>query len=153
MATETLSEYLERDITSECLSGIKQKVQDKYRYVPWVVTSVSFVLSFQRFWGSYFGSQVGSLRKHPTFGDATIGFHSKWRLRNEHRYFILLGTAFDWLVEASFPSGTVKEEKYWISNQAIQKCSDILCTLRLFFKKAWPWKIQKGFHVASLANS
>lgn len=32
MATETLSEYLERDITSECLSGIKQKVQDKYRY-------------------------------------------------------------------------------------------------------------------------
>ena len=33
MATETLSEYLERDITSECLSDIKQKVQDKYRYV------------------------------------------------------------------------------------------------------------------------
>ena len=32
MATETLSEYLERDITSECLSDIKQKVQDKYRY-------------------------------------------------------------------------------------------------------------------------
>ena len=31
MATETLSEYLERDITSECLSDIKQKVQDKYR--------------------------------------------------------------------------------------------------------------------------
>ena len=33
MATETLSEYLERDITSECLSDIKQKVQDKYRYL------------------------------------------------------------------------------------------------------------------------
>lgn len=32
MATEILSEYLERDITSECLSDIKQKVQDKYRY-------------------------------------------------------------------------------------------------------------------------
>lgn len=32
-ATETLSEYLERDITSENLADIKQKVQDKYRYV------------------------------------------------------------------------------------------------------------------------
>ncbi|XP_020898460.1 E3 ubiquitin-protein ligase arih1 [Exaiptasia diaphana] len=32
MATETLSEYLERDITQESLGEIKQKVQDKYRY-------------------------------------------------------------------------------------------------------------------------
>ncbi|KPJ19395.1 E3 ubiquitin-protein ligase arih1l [Papilio machaon] len=31
-ATETFSEYLERDITSENLAYIKQKVQDKYRY-------------------------------------------------------------------------------------------------------------------------
>jgi len=31
-ATEKLSEYLERDITSENLVDIKQKVQDKYRY-------------------------------------------------------------------------------------------------------------------------
>lgn len=32
-ATEKLSEYLERDITSENLADIKQQVQDKYRYV------------------------------------------------------------------------------------------------------------------------
>lgn len=32
-ATEKLSEYLERDITSENLTDIKQKVQDKYRFV------------------------------------------------------------------------------------------------------------------------
>lgn len=32
-ATETLSEYLERDITSENLMDIKQKVQDKHRWV------------------------------------------------------------------------------------------------------------------------
>lgn len=32
-ATETLSEYLERDITQENLADIKQKVQDKYRLV------------------------------------------------------------------------------------------------------------------------
>lgn len=31
-ATEQLSEYLERDITSDMLAEIKQKVQDKYRY-------------------------------------------------------------------------------------------------------------------------
>ena len=30
-ATEQLSEYLERDITSDMLVDIKQKVQDKYR--------------------------------------------------------------------------------------------------------------------------
>jgi len=32
-ATEQLSEYLERDITSDMLFDIKQKVQDKSRYV------------------------------------------------------------------------------------------------------------------------
>ena len=44
-----------------------------------------------------------SLRKQPTFGDATTGFPAKWRLRNEHRNSILmmhhypdLGYAFDW---------------------------------------------------------
>lgn len=31
-ATETLSEYLEREITSDNIKDIKQKVQDKYRY-------------------------------------------------------------------------------------------------------------------------
>lgn len=32
MATEQMSEYLERDITKDALHEIKQKVQDKYRY-------------------------------------------------------------------------------------------------------------------------
>ena len=31
-AVESLSEYLERDITKENISDIKQRVQDKYRY-------------------------------------------------------------------------------------------------------------------------
>jgi ariadne-1 len=31
LSTEQLSEYLERDITSDMLVDIKQKVQDKYR--------------------------------------------------------------------------------------------------------------------------
>ena len=45
-----------------------------------------------------------SLRKQPTFGDATIGFPEKWRLRDELRISILmtchyqdLGRASDWL--------------------------------------------------------
>jgi hypothetical protein len=47
-ATETLSEYLERDITSENLADIKQKVQDKYRYetLLWVLVII----------GAYIGS-------------------------------------------------------------------------------------------------
>lgn len=32
-ATEVLSGYLERDISQDSLQDIKQKVQDKYRYV------------------------------------------------------------------------------------------------------------------------
>lgn len=44
MATEVLSEYLERDINSEDAQDIKQKVQDKYRYD---LTPVCF-LSFNR---------------------------------------------------------------------------------------------------------
>ena len=44
-----------------------------------------------------------SLRKQPTFGDATTGFPAKWRLKNERRNSILmtrhfpeLGSASDW---------------------------------------------------------
>ena len=44
-----------------------------------------------------------STRKQPTFGDATPGFATKWRLRNERGYSILmtrhypdLGSASDW---------------------------------------------------------
>ena len=49
-----------------------------------------------------------SLRKQPTFGDATTGFPTKWRLRNERRNSILmthhypdLGSASDWLSQIS----------------------------------------------------
>ena len=44
-----------------------------------------------------------SLRKQPTFGDATTGFTAKWRLRNERRNSMLmtrhypdLGSSSDW---------------------------------------------------------
>ena len=49
-----------------------------------------------------------SLRKQPTFRDATTGFPTKWRLRNEHRNSILmtrhyrdLDSASDWLKQIS----------------------------------------------------
>ena len=47
--------------------------------------------------------EMFSLRKQPTFSDATTGFPAKWRLRNERRNSILmtrhypdLGSASDW---------------------------------------------------------
>ena len=50
-----------------------------------------------------------SLRKQPTFGDATTGFPVKWRLRSERRNSILmrrhyldLGSASDWLNQISY---------------------------------------------------
>ena len=49
-----------------------------------------------------------SLRKQPTFRDATTGFPSKWRLRNAGRNSILmthhypdLGSAFDWSIRST----------------------------------------------------
>ena len=49
------------------------------------------------------GGFMCSLRKQPTFGDATTGFRAKWHLRNERRNSILmtrhypdLGSASDW---------------------------------------------------------
>lgn len=48
-ATEKLSEYLERDITSENLADIKQKVQDKYRWVKYTLKLVYNGIVFELF--------------------------------------------------------------------------------------------------------
>ena len=52
--------------------------------------------------------KLNSLRKQPTFGDATTGLPAKWRLRNERRNSILmtrhypdLGSASHWLNQIS----------------------------------------------------
>ena len=59
-------------------------------HIPWRSGNVSYFFS-------------SSMRKQPTFGDATTGFPTKWRLRNERRNSILmtrhypdLGSASDW---------------------------------------------------------
>ena len=56
-----------------------------------------------------------SLRKQPTFGDATTGFPAKWRLRNERRNSILmtrhypdLGSASDWLNQISHAARPIR---------------------------------------------
>ena len=57
-----------------------------------------------------------SLRKQPTFGDASTGhFPAKWRLRNEHRKSILitcpypdLGRASDWLNQISHAARPIR---------------------------------------------
>jgi len=68
-----------------------------------------------------------SLRKQPTFGDATTGFPTKWRLRNERRSSILmtrhnpdLGSAPDWLNQISHaddqsPRSTILDRSPWDS--------------------------------------
>ena len=40
------------------------------------------------------GSLLITLRRQPTFGDATTGFPAKWCLRNEHRNSILMTSHF-----------------------------------------------------------
>ena len=66
---------------------------------------------FKSSWNNYIFQRVfenNSLRKQPTFGDATTVFPAKWRLRNECRNSILmtrhypdLGSASDWLNQIS----------------------------------------------------
>ena len=56
-----------------------------------------------------------SLRKQPTFGDATTCFPAKWRLRNEHKNSVLmtrhspdLGSAYDWLNQISHSARPIR---------------------------------------------
>ena len=90
---------------------------------------------------------ISSLRKQPTFGDATTGFPAKWRLRNERRNSILmtrhyadLGSASDW----SCPW------EIWLASP------NVGCFLRLFnflitcwsFKRgAKKWFLYKAFYI------
>ena len=63
-----------------------------------------------------------SLRKQPTFGDATTGFPAKWRLRNERRNSILmtrhypdLGSASDWLNQISHAARPIRSTaQIWV---------------------------------------
>ena len=62
------------------------------------------------------------LRKQPTFGVATTGFPTKWRLRNERRNSILmtrhypdLGSAFDWLKQISHAARPIRSTaQMWV---------------------------------------
>ena len=65
---------------------------------------------------------MGSLRKQPTFGKATTGFPAKWRLRKEHRNYILmtrhypdLGSASDWLNQISHAARPIRSTtQIWV---------------------------------------
>ena len=65
---------------------------------------------------------ISSLSKQPTFGNATTGFPTKWRLRNEHRNSILmthhysdLGGASDWLNQISHAAQLIRSTtQIWV---------------------------------------
>ena len=64
-----------------------------------------------------------SLRKQPTFGDATTGFPHKWHLRNERRNSILmtrhypdLGSTSDWLNQISHAARPIRSTtQIWVA--------------------------------------
>ena len=66
-----------------------------------------------------------SLRKKPTFGDATTGFPAKWRLRNEGRNSLLmtrhypdLGSASDWLNQIFHAARPIRSTtQIWVVTQ------------------------------------
>ena len=72
----------------------------------WLVASIlkeSCIMKFKYLLNFWFFSIYDSMRKQPTFGDATTGFPTKWCLRNKRRNSILmtrhypvLGSASDW---------------------------------------------------------
>ena len=76
-----------------------------------------------RIWVNKFSVQdrrqafLSSLRKQPTFGDATTGFPARWRLRNERRNSILMGVTTQIWVETligwiKFPTGKTNQKRY-----------------------------------------
>ena len=73
-------------------------------------------------WELFPGTCLFSLRKQPTFGDATIGFPAKLCLRNERRNSILmthhypdLTSACDWLNQISHAAWPIKSTtQIWV---------------------------------------
>ena len=86
----------------------------------------SVLLRNVKFWSSIWelfpGACLFSLRKQPTFGDATIGFPAKLCLRNERRNAILmthhypdLTSACDWLNQISHATRPIKSTtQIWV---------------------------------------
>ena len=69
----------------------------------WIFRRKVHNLSPRKWQSKWIDNRFASLRKQPTFGDATTGFPAKWRLRNKRRNSILitrhypdLGTTSDW---------------------------------------------------------
>ena len=91
-----------------------------------VLLDESVLLRNVKFWSSIWelfpGACLFSLRKQPTFGDATIGFPAKLCLRNERRNSILmthhypdLTSACDWLNHISHAAWTIKSTtQIWV---------------------------------------
>ena len=97
---------------------------------------------------------INSLRKLPTFGDATTGFPTKWRLRNERRNSILmtrhfpdLGSASDWLSKISHaarPFRSTARAQIWVVTRHQWKDSFLslvtrmhACRLNSQYKSIW----------------
>ena len=85
-----------------------------------------------------------SLRKQETFGDATIGFPAKWRLRNERRNSILmtrhgayLGSASDWSCRVGNLIQPIRiSTQIWV---VTRDSMDFLCSfLRRHLAGKWP---------------
>ena len=79
---------------------------------------------------------ISSLRKQPTFGNATTGFPDNWRLRNERRNSILmtrhypdLGSAYDWSCRVG---NLISVAKCRLFSQAISFLDHLL--------KFWAWR-------------
>ena len=94
-------------------------------------------------------TDILSLGKQPTFGDATTGFPAKWRLRNGRRNSTLitrhypeLGSASDWFsqishairpIRSSTQIGVVTRHQYWISHTSFRgETSGGVAKCRLF---------------------
>ena len=90
----------ELDLNSTRLSSLKRNTK-QHNYIGRVNCSVNKL--------------IPSLRKQPTFGDATTGFSAKWRLRNERRNSMLmtchcpdLGSASGWLNQISHAARQIR---------------------------------------------
>ena len=89
-----------RVVASKCIMGFQ--ATDCH---PWQVQTALTCFIHEELKGIFSSVNYNnvSLRKQPTFGDATTGFLTKWRLRNERWNSILmmchypdLGSASDW---------------------------------------------------------
>ena len=123
MIVKNCEEYSRRLSTSGFSGNVIVTAETSYQmYVRGFIILGTEQITYFFWWKKKGKKSFPWLRKQPTFGDATTGFPTKWRLRNERRNSILmtrhypdLSSASDWLNQMSHAARPIRSTtQIWV---------------------------------------